>query len=110
MNRQFKAFLVAYFVGRAAALVYTFPDCTVAPLKGNAVCDLTKDPVTRAQAIISEFTVAELMANTVNLSPGVPRLGLPSYQWWSEALVSYFYSVTCARALSSIMYLARRRQ
>ncbi|KAF8914125.1 glycoside hydrolase family 3 protein [Gymnopilus junonius] len=67
-------------------ITYTFPDCTVAPLKSNAVCDTTKDPVTRAQAIISEFTVSELISNTVNLSPGVARLGLPAYQWWSEAL------------------------
>lgn len=70
-------------------ITYTFPDCTVAPLKGNAVCDTTKDSITRAQAIISEFTVPELINNTVNLSPGVPRLGLPPYQWWSEALVRF---------------------
>jgi len=73
-----------------AGITYTFPDCTVAPLKGNAVCDTTKDPVTRAKAIIEQFTVDELIANTVNLSPGVPRLGLPQYQWWSEALVRIF--------------------
>lgn len=72
----------------ASAITYTFPDCTVAPLKGNAVCDTTKDATTRARAIIEQFTNDELMANTVNGSPGVPRLGLPSYQWWSEALIS----------------------
>ncbi|PPQ77265.1 hypothetical protein CVT25_010847 [Psilocybe cyanescens] len=78
--------VVLCLLRRASALTYTFPDCTVAPLKGNAVCDTTKDATTRARAIIEQFTVDELMANTVNLSPGVPRLGLPSYQWWSEAL------------------------
>ncbi|KAF9468809.1 beta-xylosidase [Collybia nuda] len=67
-------------------LVYSFPDCANGPLKNNTVCDTTKDPATRARAVVSLFTVEELMANTVNLSPGVPRLGLPSYQWWSEAL------------------------
>lgn len=71
----------------AATFTYTFPDCSKAPLKGNGVCDMTKDATTRAKAIISQFTVDELMANTVNLSPGVSRLGLPPYQWWSEALV-----------------------
>ncbi|KAF9057773.1 glycoside hydrolase family 3 protein [Panaeolus papilionaceus] len=70
----------------AATFTYTFPDCSKAPLKGNGVCDMTKDATTRAKAIISQFTVDELMANTVNLSPGVSRLGLPPYQWWSEAL------------------------
>lgn len=74
------------FVGLASA--YAFPDCTTAPLKGNAVCDTSKDPITRASALVSLFTVAELINNTDNGSPGVPRLGLPAYQWWSEALVS----------------------
>ncbi|KIJ31884.1 glycoside hydrolase family 3 protein [Sphaerobolus stellatus SS14] len=68
------------------ALAYSFPDCTSPPLQGNAVCDTTKDPITRASALIKLFTPAELAANTVNVSPGVPRLGIPSYQWWSEAL------------------------
>ncbi|KAF9569465.1 glycoside hydrolase family 3 protein [Agrocybe pediades] len=82
------ASVVVFFLLRSATagITYTFPDCTVAPLKGNAVCDTTKDPVTRAKAIISQFTVDELIANTVNLAPGVPRLGLPQYNWWSEAL------------------------
>lgn len=80
-------FLLTLGVSPIYALVYTFPDCINGPLKNNTVCDTTKDPVTRAQAVIELFTVQELIANTVNLSPGVPRLGLPSYQWWSEALV-----------------------
>ncbi|KZT29804.1 glycoside hydrolase family 3 protein [Neolentinus lepideus HHB14362 ss-1] len=73
-------------VEHVSAQAYSFPDCTAAPLLGNAVCDLTLDPITRARAIIDEFTVPELINNTVNTSPGVPRLGLPPYQWWSEAL------------------------
>ena len=72
---------------------YSFPDCTTGPLTGNVVCDTSKDAVTRAQAIVSLFTDEELTKNTVNKSPGVPRLGLPPYQWWSEALVSR--SVVC---------------
>ncbi|KAG6901879.1 hypothetical protein C0995_007003 [Termitomyces sp. Mi166 len=73
-------------LGVSSGLVFTFPDCVNGPLKSNAVCDSTQDPATRAKAVISLFTDDELMANTVNLSPGVPRLGLPSYEWWSEAL------------------------
>ncbi|KAG6919305.1 hypothetical protein DXG01_007438 [Tephrocybe rancida] len=83
--------LAPYF-GLAFGLVYTFPDCTNGPLKLNTVCDRTKDPTTRAKALIALFTVDELIANTGNLSPGVPRLGLPSYQWWSEALHGVAYS------------------
>lgn len=107
MKRYFKSLVVAYFVARAyAGITYAFPDCTTAPLKGNAVCDTTKDPVTRAQAIIAQFTVDELMANTVNLSPGVPRLGLPSYQWWSEALVSLFMDIYFSRSILEMVSLS----
>lgn len=79
----------ALAVGSAAA--YSFPDCTAPPLSDNAVCDTSLDSVARATALIDLFTVPELINNTVNASPGVPRLGLPAYQWWSEALVSYRY-------------------
>jgi beta-D-xylosidase 4 len=79
--------LLALGVSPVYSLVYSFPDCINGPLKNNTICDTTKDPATRAKAVVALFTVQELIANTVNLSPGVPRLGLPSYQWWSEALV-----------------------
>ncbi|KAG2118306.1 glycoside hydrolase family 3 protein [Suillus clintonianus] len=65
---------------------YGFPDCQNGPLAGNAVCDTALDPIARATALAKLFTVPELINNTVNTSPGVPRLGLPAYQWWSEAL------------------------
>jgi len=32
------------------------------------------------------FTLSEKINNTQNASPGVPRLGLPTYEWWNEAL------------------------
>jgi beta-D-xylosidase 4 len=42
--------------------------------------------LSRATALISLFTIEEKLINTGNTSPGVPRLGLPPYQWWQEAL------------------------
>ncbi|CAA7259501.1 unnamed protein product [Cyclocybe aegerita] len=77
---------LAYFLRGTTAALYGFPDCTITPLKDNAVCDTTKDAITRARAIVELFTVEELINNTVNTAPGVPRLGLAPYQWWSEAL------------------------
>ncbi|KAJ3563995.1 hypothetical protein NP233_g8585 [Leucocoprinus birnbaumii] len=65
---------------------YSFPDCANGPLKSTVVCDTSKSPATRARALIQMFTDEELTQNTDNVSPGVPRLGVPSYQWWSEAL------------------------
>ena len=87
--RRLTVFLSALAVGTsAAAPPYGFPDCTAAPLKGNAVCDVTKDPVTRATALIDLWTDLELLNNTGNASLGVARLGIPAYNWWNEGLVS----------------------
>ncbi|KAJ7828208.1 beta-xylosidase [Mycena olivaceomarginata] len=72
--------LLALAAGAAAGLVHSnttvsgtkgestqeFPDCVNGPLKNNAVCDT-------------------LSTNSVHQSDGVPRLGLPPYNWWSEA-------------------------
>ncbi|CAN6616461.1 hypothetical protein TRVA0_006S02916 [Trichomonascus vanleenenianus] len=63
-----------------------FPDCENGPLKDNLVCDTSADYFERAQALISLFTTEELVNNTRNSGPGVPRLGLPAYQVWNEAL------------------------
>ncbi|CAK5270336.1 unnamed protein product [Mycena citricolor] len=63
-----------------------FPDCVHGPLAKNAVCDTSKDPITRARGLVAAMTTTELINNTVHMAPGVARLGIPSYDWWSEAL------------------------
>lgn len=63
-----------------------FPDCQSGPLRSNSVCNVNLDPLTRAQALIAAFTIEEKLNNTGSTSPGVPRLGLPAYTWWQEAL------------------------
>lgn len=65
-----------------------FPDCVNGPLASNLVCNTSANFLDRAQALVNEMTLEEMVNNTVNASPGVPRLGLPPYEWWSEALVS----------------------
>ncbi|KAJ4874268.1 putative beta-D-xylosidase 7 [Raphanus sativus] len=40
----------------------------------------------RARDIVSRLTVDEKISQLVNSAPGIPRLGVPAYQWWSEAL------------------------
>ncbi|PCH44282.1 glycoside hydrolase family 3 protein [Wolfiporia cocos MD-104 SS10] len=64
----------------------SFPDCATGPLANNTVCDTSATPIERATALISLFTFEEKVNNTGNTSPGVPRLGLPAYQWWQEGL------------------------
>ena len=101
--RRLSAFLAALAVGassvQAAAPPYGFPDCVNGPLKNNTVCDVTKDAITRATALIDLWTDEELTNNTVNSSPGVARLGLPAYNWWSEGLVSFLFYRTATHSL-----------
>ena len=81
-------------------------DCGKAPLKNNKVCDRSLTPTERAAALVAAMTQSEKMANLVRYvplpkktclhstnsnrpiskSPGVSRLGLNCYNWWSEAL------------------------
>jgi beta-D-xylosidase 4 len=69
-----------------ATLKLSFPDCVNGPLKDNIVCDTSANYVDRAEGLIALFTLEELINNTQNSGPGVPRLGLPPHQVWSEGL------------------------
>ncbi|KAI3325587.1 beta-xylosidase [Xylariaceae sp. AK1471] len=62
------------------------PNCGSGPLKSNKVCDKAASPRDRATALVSSMQSSEKIANLVSKSPGVSRLGLPAYNWWSEAL------------------------
>lgn len=70
----------------ATPLLSGFPDCENGPLAHNLVCDTSANYIDRAKALISLLTLEELILNTQNNAPGVPRLGLPNYQVWNEAL------------------------
>ncbi|KAJ5764789.1 hypothetical protein N7520_004348 [Penicillium odoratum] len=63
-----------------------FPDCENGPLSKTLVCDSSATAYDRAAALISLFTFEELVNSTGNTIPAIPRLGLPPYQVWSEAL------------------------
>ena len=64
-----------------------FPDCVNGPLANNTVCNTNASVTARAEALVAALTLEEKFNLTGNTSPGVPRIGLPSYQWWQEALV-----------------------
>ncbi|KAL4923183.1 beta-xylosidase XylA [Aspergillus undulatus] len=69
-----------------ALLNHSFPDCASGPLSRTSICDRSLDPHTRAASLVSLFTFEELVNQTGNTNLGVPRLGLPNYQVWGEAL------------------------
>lgn len=44
------------------------------------------DMDSRITALLKEMTLEEKISQTVNESAAIPRLGIPQYDWWSEAL------------------------
>jgi len=40
----------------------------------------------RIHDLISRMTLEEKVSEMANATPGVPRLGIPKYNWWNEAL------------------------
>ncbi|MFI3268789.1 MAG: glycoside hydrolase family 3 N-terminal domain-containing protein [Rikenellaceae bacterium] len=40
----------------------------------------------RAEILVSQMTVDEMIKQMVNASPAIPRLGVPAYNWYNEAL------------------------
>ncbi|KAF4873557.1 putative exo-1,4-beta-xylosidase bxlB [Colletotrichum siamense] len=63
-----------------------FPDCTRDPLCSNDVCNESLPDKQRAAALVAELTIWEKLDNLVNEAPGIPRLRVPPYEWWSEGL------------------------
>lgn len=76
-----------------ATIPLGFPDCASGPLQMTQVCNQSATSWERAGALISMMTLEELVNNTVNTAPGVPRLGVPPYEVWNEALhgLTHFY-------------------
>lgn len=46
----------------------------------------TTDFTTRAKELVSRMTVTEMMGQLRHDAPAIPRLGIPAYNWWNEAL------------------------
>ncbi|TVU25763.1 hypothetical protein EJB05_28271, partial [Eragrostis curvula] len=54
--------------------------------QGYAFCDASQPAARRAADLVSRLTAAEKAAQLGDVAPGVPRLGVPAYKWWNEAL------------------------
>ena len=48
--------------------------------------DLNLPPERRAADLVSRMTLEEKVLQMQNGAPAIPRLGIPAYNWWSEAL------------------------
>ena len=69
-----------------AHVPYSFPSCTSGPLSNTLACDTSASAHDRAATLVSLMTLEELISSTGNVIPAIPRLGLPNYNVWSEAL------------------------
>ncbi|XP_040384742.1 probable beta-D-xylosidase 7 [Oryza brachyantha] len=54
--------------------------------RGHAFCDARLPAERRAADLVSRLTLAEKLSQLGDRAPGVPRLGVPAYEWWSEGL------------------------
>ena len=43
-------------------------------------------PEQRAADLVSRMTLEEKVLQMQNVGPAIPRLGIPVYNWWNEAL------------------------
>ena len=48
--------------------------------------DLNLSPERRAADLVSRMTLEEKVLQMQNSAPAIPRLGIPVYNWWNEAL------------------------
>ncbi|XP_062196944.1 probable beta-D-xylosidase 7 [Phragmites australis] len=61
------------------------------PSRGYPFCDASLPVSRRAADLVSRLTVAEKVSQLGDEAPGVPRLGVPGYKWWSEGLHGLAY-------------------
>src|SRR5436190_20150778 len=47
---------------------------------------------TRVNDLVSRMTLEEKVSQMMNSAPAIPRLGIPEYDWWNEALHGVAFS------------------
>ncbi len=62
------------------------------PSGGFPFNDTSRSFASRASDIVSRMTLKEKIAQMQNSAPAISRLGLPAYNWWSEALHGVAFS------------------
>ncbi|KAK9130044.1 hypothetical protein Sjap_010531 [Stephania japonica] len=89
----FALFLVLMTFDRVSAQSPVFAcDVNANPaLSGYGFCDSSLDVASRVGDLVKRLTLQEKITFLVNKAGAVSRLGIPAYEWWSEALhgVSY---------------------
>jgi len=58
------------------------PQAVQTPVYQNANCSFDE----RADDLLSRMTLDEKISQMMNAAPAIPRLQIPAYEWWNEAL------------------------
>jgi beta-glucosidase len=75
-------------------LCVSFGSLNQSSLKAQELCtpkacrylDPSLSPEERAKDLVGRMTLEEEVSQTMNQAAAIPRLGVPDYEWWSEAL------------------------
>ena len=78
--------LHAFLAASAAAFVLSAGALAAAPAGSVRYLDPAQPLEGRVQDLVARLTLAEKASLLQNTTPGVPRLGIPKYDWWNEAL------------------------
>ena len=49
-----------------------------------------KEAKKRAEALVEQMTIAEMIGQLRFDAPAIDRLGIPAYNWWNEGVQLYF--------------------
>ena len=84
--------MLALALTGTVSAVNQLPNCQSGPLASIKVCDTTLSPSMRAQALVTALKPEEKIKNIMSKAQGASRIGLPAYNWWSEALHGVAYA------------------
>lgn len=59
---------------------------SAAQVSGVVYLDPTLSPEQRAHDLVRRMTLEEKAEQSLNTAPGIPRLGIPAYDYWNEGL------------------------
>lgn len=69
-----------------SALLIGAPSLRALALTNDEFWDVSLPLEKRVDSLISQLTVDEKISQLMMASPAIPRLGIPAYHWWNEAL------------------------
>ncbi len=91
MTAAARALVIALLAIALPVVVLSVAGCLRAPRPGTLdarapYLDPRRPPAARAADLLRRLTVEEKIAQLMTAAPAIPRLGVPAYDWWNEAL------------------------